>query len=224
MIKGVIFDLDDTIVNSEPLHVEACALLLREYGSTVNDIPSQMRQNHMGMRTCDILKQIVAYLKINEDINILYEKRVSFFMQLVENKLTKKSGLLSALALLKNNNYSLAIASSGTKKYINFVLNKFNIGNYFQVVVTGDDVMKGQPDPETYTIAVLKLGLKPSECIVFEDAVKGVDSAKKAGCLCVAINTPYTSTKDLFKADFLIDSLNDITLELINKASLIVGP
>ena len=108
------------------------------------------------------------------------------------------------------------MASSGTKEFINIVLDKFKIRDYFRVIVSGDEVSVGKPAPETFLIAAEKLGLSPQQCIVLEDATNGIESAKAAGCKCIAIPYKKGLKQDLSKADLILDSLNEVNEENLN--------
>ena len=119
-------------------------------------------------------------------------------------------GLNESLSYYRQKEFKIALASSGTKKYIEMVLDRFKIKDYFDVVISGDHVKHGKPHPEVYEIALEKLGVKPSESVVLEDAEVGIESAKGAGCFCVAVTNPYTPKQDLSKADKVIHSLNEI--------------
>jgi len=217
MIKAIIYDLDDTMVNSDPLHARAWEELLKEYGHKFSDLPEKMRSNFIGMRVVDIVKELAAYLKLDTNPKDLYKKRIDIFLRIVEKELQVMPGLLSSLKLFKENNYKLAVASSGAKKYIELVLEKFDIKHYFDVVITGDDVKVGKPNPETYLVACEKLKLLPSECLVLEDATKGIQSAKAAGCSCIAVENPNIPAQVYPDADVVIHSLSELTLQVINK-------
>lgn len=215
MIKAVIYDLDDLMVNSAPTHFKATDILLQKYGHKYEELPGDLKTDFIGKRVIDVLKDIVEYFKISADFNELYAERMQIFLALVRNELEPMPGLFKSLKLFKNK-YKIALASSGMRKYIEFVLEKFGIVDYFDAVISGDDVKIGKPSPETYIVACKKLGLKPDECVVFEDAAVGVASAKSAGCKCIAIKNPYTPPQDLSRADVILDSLDDITLKMVD--------
>ena len=216
MQKAIIYDLDDLMVNSDPLHVQTDELLLEEHGHKFAELPKELRSGFIGMRVTDILKEIVKYLNLNVDLDSLYQKRTEIFLKLVKEKLEAMPGLNESLELFKTNGFKIALASSGAKEYINLVLDKFNIKKIFDVIVSGDDVKSGKPHPETYLITSEKLGVKPKKCLVLEDSTKGIESAKSAGCKCIAIINPYTPTQDNSKADIVLNSLNEITLDMVN--------
>lgn len=215
MIKAVIYDLDDLMVNSAPTHFKATDILLQKYGHKYEELPGDLKTDFIGKRAIDVLKDIIRHFKIAADLNELYGERMRIFLDLIRNELEPMPGLFKSLELFKNK-YKIALASSGARKYVEFVLEKFGIGDYFDVVISGDDVKVGKPSPETYSVACKKLGLKPGECVVFEDAAVGVASAKSAGCKCIAIKNPYTPQQDLSKADVILDSLGDITLKMVD--------
>lgn len=215
MIKAVIYDLDDTMVNSDPLHARAWEELLKDYGYKFRDLPEHMRSGFIGMRVIDIVKEIADYLKLDTSPDYLYRKRIDVFLLIVENELQLMPGLLESLELLKKNNYKIAVASSGAKKYIELVLNKFSIKHYFDVVITGDDVTVGKPNPETYLVASEKLKVTPSQCLVLEDATKGIQSAKAAGCNCIAIKNPNVPPQTYPEADLVLNSLYELTSDII---------
>ena len=125
--------------------------------------------------------------------------------------------LLQSLKLFKKNKFKIALASSGTKKYINVVLAKFKIADYFDVIVSGDDIKRGKPDPEIFSVAVKKLGLKPEETLVLEDATNGIEAAKSAGCKCIAVINKMTPPQNYSKADLVINSLEEIDMGLVKK-------
>ena len=216
MIKGIIYDLDDLLVNSDYLHIQAFEAVLKEYGCSFDKLPSGMKESFVGRRISDIAKEVISYFNLNVDFDYFYKRRMVIFLKIAEKNLEMMPGAMHSLSLFRNR-FKLAIASSGAMEYINLVISKFKLGRCFDVIVSGDDVTKGKPDPETYIVAARKLGLKPSECAVLEDAHAGIESAKKAGCKCIAIRNPNTPPQDMSKADIILDSLEKISVEMINK-------
>ncbi len=207
--------MDGLMVDSEPLHFQASDVLLREYGFRFDDLPESLQSGFVGKRVIDFLEAVVKYLDLDVELDKFYRKRMDIFLNLAKEKLQVNTGLFESLILLKNNNFKIGLATSGTKQYIEVVLDKFRIRDYFDVIVSGDDVKVGKPDPETYLVASQKLGFKPEECIVLEDATNGIESAKKAGCRCVAIKNPHIS-QDYSKADLILNSLREFTLDIIS--------
>lgn len=216
MIKAIIYDLDDLMVDSNFLHIESWEIL-KEYGHSLSEIPLEKQSHYIGMRVIDITEDIVKTLNIKATVKEVFEKRNKIFLDLAKNNLEMMPGLIYSLELFKNNNYKIALASSGVKEYIDMVLDKFGIRKYFDRVITGDDVKKGKPDPETYALACAKLGFNSDECVVLEDAANGVRAAKGAGCKCIAIVNTHTPIQDHSGADIILNSLEEINLEIIKE-------
>lgn len=216
MIKGVIYDLDDLMVNSHPLHYKTDKLLLKKYGYNLDSVPKELLSKFVGMRTVDVWNIIIRELNLKEGIDYLHKKRTQLFLKLVEKELKIMPGLLHSLKLLKENKFKLAIASSGIREYIQIVLKKFNLTQYFDSVISGDDVKVGKPDPEIYITTCRELNLNPGECLVLEDATNGIESAKKAGCKCIAIRNLNTPPQNYSKADLVLNSLEELSLDVIH--------
>lgn len=92
----------------------------------------------------------------------------------------------------------------------------YDMDDFFNVVISGDDVVKGKPEPEIYLLCCKKLGFKPEECLVLEDSEKGIISAKSAGCKCIAVKNKNTLEENTSMADLVIDSLDEINIKRIN--------
>ncbi|MDD2807708.1 MAG: HAD family phosphatase [Patescibacteria group bacterium] len=212
---GIIYDLDDLMVDSHPLHEKANELLFNEYGHSFEELPVAMRTKFVGRRIIDIFVEVVEYFKLEIDIEFLYQKRNEIFLAMVKKDLKAMPGLHKSLEIFNKHKFKIALASSGTKTYIDVVLDKFRIRKYFDVIISGDDVKEGKPNPEVYIMTAKKLSIAPDNCVVLEDAKAGVDSAKSAGCKCIAIQSPSTPPQDLRKADLYLNSLINLTPKII---------
>lgn len=213
---GIIYDMDDLLVDSHRLHVKSVEAVIKQYGYNIDDIPQWLWSESMGKRLIDFLQDLVKVLHLNETIETLNHKRSQVFLKLVEDELQPLPGALESLTLL-NNHFTIGLASSGTKKYLDMVMDKFKIRKYFEVVVSGDEVEYGKPHPEVYLTASAKLGLNPDECLVFEDAAHGISAAKQAGCKCIGVKNPNTPPQDLSGADIILNSLEELTIDMVNR-------
>ena len=105
----------------------------------------------------------------------------------------------------------MALASSAPIENIRLIIQGLGINNCFQSIVSGKDVLQGKPNPQTFLLAAKRLGVKPKNCIVIEDAAAGVVADKQAGMLCIAATN--TNPRDnLTEADLIIDTLEEITV------------
>lgn len=161
MIKTVIFDNDDLLVDSHPLVAQTLNELLKKYGHSFDELPQEVKSSFIGKKIVEVVKFLIEYLHIDVEFEKLNNERAEIFFKLVEEKLEVMPGTVELIQLLKKNNYRIALASSGTKRYINMVLAKFNLQNTFEVVVTGDDVTLGKPNPQIFLIATQRLKEKP---------------------------------------------------------------
>lgn len=215
MIKAIIYDMDDLMVRSDELHDEATLLTLREAGYNLSEMPADIREQSLGRRVIDVLQSMIERFHWPTTAEELNKRRQPIFLNLVRQKLEAMPGLRESLKLFKDAGYQIALASSGVREYVEIVLDKFEVREYFDVIVAGDEVKNGKPNPEIYQVAVAKLGLRPEECVVLEDADHGIAAAKAAGCKCIAIKNPFTAPQTHKEADLVLDSLNDITLEIV---------
>ncbi|MBU0707131.1 HAD family phosphatase [Patescibacteria group bacterium] len=219
MIKGIIYDLDDVIINSIGLHIQASDMVFAEYGVQQDkvNLSDKLKASLLGRRVIDVMKILIKHYKIKASPEEIHQRREEIFYQLAKDKLELLPGVKESIKLFREHDYKMAIASSATKKLIHLVLSKFELLHLFPEVVAAEDIQRGKPNPEVYQLAAKKLVLEPSECVVLEDANNGIKAAKKAGCKCIAIRNQYVPEQNLSKADLLVDSLNDITTLMIKK-------
>lgn len=124
-------------------------------------------------------------------------------------------GVLFLLEGLKEAGFPIALASSASKENIQAVLKLFYIENFFQVIVSGNQVEKPKPSPDIFIYAASLLKVNPSDCIVIEDSNNGVKAAKTAGMRCIAFKNPNTGVQDLSIADTIVDNFDTQCLEWI---------
>ncbi len=207
--------MDDLMVNCLQLHIDAWDVMLKEYNHSIDELPEKMAHDFMGRRVSEIGKEIIDFYKIDVNYEEFMKKRNQIFLDLIKKDLPLMPGFLETVQLVKEK-YKIALTTSSLIEYSSLVIEKLNLSDFFDVVVTGEDVSKGKPDPEPYAITAEKLNILPNQCLVLEDAWNGIDSAKAAGCKCIAVENPFTPKQDLSKADKIISSLHDLTLDMIN--------
>ncbi|MBA3723381.1 MAG: HAD family phosphatase [Candidatus Levybacteria bacterium] len=219
MIKAVIFDVDGTLVDSEPLHVLAWDKALRFYDFSLEDLSEGLQNSIAGRKPLKNAEDMVEELHLSIDAETLLKQKTDIFMDLLRSDLHGMPGLTVCLEGLKKDGYRLAIGTSQVDPYITLALDGLLIKDYFEVIVMGSEITNGKPHPETYLTVIKKLGLDPEECIVVEDATTGITSAKAAGCLCIAIENHKAKRQDTSLADKVITSLDEITDSYIKKTN-----
>ncbi len=210
-IKAIIFDFDGVIIDSIPGHKLLLSKALGRFGIKLTEDDSH-RLN--GMKTRDAIMWLKdrKHLKISI-FKLIKEKKK--FMKEIYNYISLFPQVKSCLKRLKK--YELAVATSSGRKYLKKNLESFNINNFFKVKLSNNDVKNAKPSPEIFLKAAKELGVKPSECLVIEDAMNGIIAARKAGMKSVAILT--TSPKKYFvkdaRPDMFIKTLDELTQGLI---------
>jgi beta-phosphoglucomutase len=183
MLRGAVFDFDGVIVDSHPAHLRAWKSFLNSVGKTASE--EQLQFVLDGRKRDEILRHFMGELDADQIVEYGLRKEQCFRDEVTHVRVA--DGLLGFLEDLQSEQLALAIASSGSKSRILFLLNRFGLEKYFREVITGDEVEQGKPHPAVFLKAAHQLGVDPSELMAFEDAVSGVTAAKSAGMKCVGI-------------------------------------
>jgi beta-phosphoglucomutase len=212
MLSGVIFDFDGVIVDSHPVHVQAWKSFLLSHGKGVGDAEISFLQE--GAKREEILQHFLGDLTPEQVRLYGDEKDKLFHARASEVKLVR--GFLKFLDQIDAAGLPSAVATSGSRRRVEQALETFNLHNRFRVVVTGDDVARGKPDPALFLRAANVLRVEPSRILVCEDAVAGVIAANAAGMKCFAIAAQGRESllneagADLVVEDFEQTSLNEV--------------
>jgi beta-phosphoglucomutase family hydrolase len=212
MEKAFIFDLDGVIIDSEPLH----DLVDLEVATAFEiELDHHRLQRYVGMRSREvwdsIIKEDQLTLTSDELLAIADAKKEKY---IAENELQPINGIRELLIELKEKDYRIALASSSPQRFIEAVLNKFEIHSYFEYMVTGDEVEKGKPDPEIYLLAAQRLNVDPKSCIVLEDSKNGIIAGNAAGMKTIGFANPGSGNQDLSKANHIVQSIAEVLVIL----------
>ena len=210
-IKAILLDLDGVVIDSEPLHVKSEGRLFSEYGISID--PEDWPQ-FKGLTPQAVFHFVRTKYNLRENIDIFLEKKYRYLAEAYERELTLFPDVLPFLQHFQNG-FVFALTTSTRRPLTKWVLTKFQLRDIFQVVITADDVARGKPHPEPYAKTIQKLQLTPPECVVIEDSVNGVKSAKAAGAKCIAVTTSFREHK-LLEADVLVDRLGEITEDMLH--------
>lgn len=211
MIQAVIFDLDGTIIDSEPLWQEAEIGLFAEEGLFLT---SQDCVKTMGLQTYQAVKYWHNKIPTKKrSVEELTEALNSRMMGLIGLKGEIKPGVREAIEIIHGRKIPMAIASSSTIKLIEAVVKKLDLGKYFQVISSGDFVKHGKPNPEIFLLAASELKVDPMHCIAIEDSFNGMISAKAARMKLIAYldDDRFNDTKYDF-ADLKLESFHNFNV------------
>lgn len=179
MKKAALFDMDGTLVDNTLAHMRAFEIFCARYG--VTGWKEKLSQA-FGMGNDDIMRLIMPAELIRErSLASLAEEKEAIYREIYAPEIRPVKGLVPLLESLRAAGVRCAVGSSGCRANVDFVLEKCRIGEFFDVRISGDRVTRCKPDPEIYLTAAAALGMAPADCVVFEDAKAGIESARRAG-------------------------------------------
>jgi HAD superfamily hydrolase (TIGR01549 family) len=212
MLRAVIFDLDGVIVDSHPTHKQAWKAFLISIGKEVTE--QELEFVMEGQKREAILRHFLGDLTAQEVKHYGGLKDALLKDSLPEPKTV--NGLDRFMEQVKDSGLPMAVASSASRSRVKLVLAQLNLTSSFQVVITGDDVTLGKPDPKIFRMAAKALDVEAHNILVCEDAVSGVEAAKAAGMKCLAIAANgrgpilEKAGADLIMTDFTAANLEEL--------------
>jgi beta-phosphoglucomutase family hydrolase len=188
-IKAFLFDLNGTMIDDMDFHIRAWHNILTQLGAQLS--LAEVKKECYG-KNDELLERIfpgrfskTEMKKMSIAKETAYQVEFKPFLQLIR-------GLDNFLIKAKKNQVQMAIGSAAIRFNIDFVLDGLSIRHFFKSIVSAEDVIISKPHPETYLKCATALGVAPEQCVVFEDAPKGVEAAQNAGMRCVVITTMHT--------------------------------
>lgn len=184
--KAFLFDLNGTMINDMEYHVRVWHRIMNELGAGIT--MERTKQECYGKNEEVLERVFPERFSLEEKTRISIEKEKQYQKE-YKPYLRLINGLDAVLEMSKEAGMKIAIGSAAIMINIDFVIDGLNIRHYFDAIVSADDVKRSKPDPETYLKCADRLNIDPKDCLVFEDAPKGVESARNAGMDCVVITT-----------------------------------
>lgn len=218
-IKGVLFDMDGTMFDTETMSIYGWEVTAKKYGITMT---RDFMIGCMGLVSNAIRERF--YDRYGRSFD--YDKFRSDKLKAMEDVINKdgvphKKGLTDILEYLKEKNIKCAVATSTTYNRAIFNIEKGGVLEYFDEIISGDMVENGKPAPDIYLYAAGKLGLTPDDCMVLEDSRNGIISANASGATAVLIPDIIPVDDDMISAaDYICDDLNQV-IGLIEKINTI---
>ncbi|CAI8165631.1 MAG: Beta-phosphoglucomutase [Cryomorphaceae bacterium] len=210
MIKGFLFDLDGVIVDTAVFHFQAWRRLAQKLGG---DFTEEQNEQLKGVSRVDSLKKIIEWTGAtvsDEEFQTLMVEKNKWYLELVQG-LGPQDALPGALDFLQTAyDQGVKIALGSASKNAPMILEKLGITPLFTAIIDGNNVVNGKPHPEVFLKGAEALGLEPSECVVFEDSIAGVQAAKTGGMSSVGIGDAET-----LQADIHFTALGDTTPEAL---------
>ena len=216
MIKAVIFDMDGLMVEANSTYVNAETRLVNEYGK---EYSHEIRKKYIGKRISAMLEVIIKEYELPITLAEGEEKLRKYVK---ENFKKQSVALLPGCeqlikSLSKSGKYLMAVASSSPKEMIEIVVKRFGFKDDFSVIVSSEEVENGKPAPDIFLKCAELLKISPNKCVVLEDAPLGIQAAKQAGMMSIAVYIKEINNPEDFldMPDKIVSSLKDVNIEMI---------
>ncbi len=213
-LPGVIWDMDGVIVDSAQLHFRSWRAAFRSYnvGYTWEDFIQRF-----GRKNEAVIKHVLGDQVTSEIIDAIATAKEDHFRDsITRGEIETFPGAVELIKSLSHAGFPLALASSAPRQNVDLILRKLRLRPCFQVIVSAEDVTEGKPAPQVFLVAAERLRTAPERCLVFEDAVAGVEAAKNAGMKCIAVTNTTTASR-LQAADLVVDSLKKVSIQTVQR-------
>lgn len=214
-IKACLFDLDGVLVDTAVYHFKAWRKLANHLGF---DFTEAQNEQLKGISRVESLNKILSWgnvEKTEDEKQQLATEKNEWYVAMI-SKMTPAEvlpGTVDFLTAIKKAGYKIALGSASKNSAL--ILERTQIAHFFEEIVDGNLVSKSKPDPEVFFKGATLLEVQPSECVVFEDAVAGVEAAKRAGMKAIGIG----SAEVLTQADLVVQNLGQLTIGHLQQLS-----
>lgn len=214
-IKACIFDLDGVIVDTALYHYKAWRRLANSLGF---DFTLEQNEQLKGVSRLESLRIILNWgplKKTDEEMEALATQKNDWYVAMIKEMTPQQilPGAKEFLEEVKKHKYFIALGSASKNSAL--ILKQIGLTHFFDVCIDGNKITKSKPDPEVFLIAAHELGLKPSQCVVFEDAIAGVQAAKAGKMKVIGIG----DQEILNIADLVVSGLAEMTIEKLRRLS-----
>jgi beta-phosphoglucomutase len=210
-----IFDMDGVIIHSNPFHKIALHQFCEKYGYHLSE--DELRSKIYGRTNKQWITNLFGRTLSAEELHQYAEEKEGLFRELYKNEIKALNGLAHFLEKMNMHKIPRAIGTSAPRSNVDFVMAKTNFEIHFPTILDDSFVEHGKPHPEIYLKCAAALGFAPTDCIVFEDSLSGVEAGKASGAKVVGVATTHTHD-ELANTDFIIDDFQDLDpIELIKK-------
>lgn len=207
MRYGALFDWDGVIIDSSAQHEKSWELLAKEIGKP---LPENHFVRGFGMKNQVIIPNILQWTENPGQIESLSLRKEQLYREIIGKEgIRPLPGVPELLEMLAEHDVPCAVASSTHRKNVETVFDAIGMRDYFKAVVTAEDVGQGKPNPEVFLASAARIGRKPADCVVFEDAHVGIEAGLAAGARVIAVATT-NPLDDLGKAHLAVQSLAEV--------------
>ena len=219
-MDNFIFDMDGTIFDTEKFYYQTWLEIAKKEGF-IFGLEDKVRLS--GKQSKESIAYMVENFSMDEKEAIRIRKNLNELRDKKFNELDyslKKPGLLNLLSYLRENNKNIALASSSIKSRIDFLLDREGVRDYFDEIISSDDITKGKPDPQIFNLAMEKIGADKNKTYIIEDSLAGVKAAKKSGAKVVLIIDLDESELIKSQAELVFSSLDEFLSYIKNNEKI----
>lgn len=209
---AVIFDMDGVVSDTQKFHAESESLLLKEFG--VDMPPAEITKKYAGVTDEKMFAEIFEQhgVKVDSVDDVVFRKW-NLMGEVATGRITAIPHAINLIKALKKSGFRLAIASASTKAFIDEVVEALALNEYFDKLVSAQEVAHGKPAPDVFLLAAKRLGVEPEKAVVIEDGRSGMVAAKAANMKCIGLVDDHEAA---YPATILITSLDKVTVDLIH--------
>jgi HAD superfamily hydrolase (TIGR01509 family) len=216
MNKLAIFDMDGLLVDSEPLHMKAWSKAFLNQGLDLSreDYITDMVQGGKNLHEHLKTRALVQECNLEKVVETMGTEKWNHYADLIVAELELKEGARELLECLSGK-LKMVVASSSRKASLDLIVDKFGIRKYFDEIISDSGLENRKPHPEIFLRAATAVSVEPRDCVVLEDAEKGLKAAKAAGMKCIICLDEISKDGDFSNANLIVKSLNEVNYKIV---------
>ena len=195
MKKGIIFDMDGTIVDSLPYHYKAWKIFFKE--NKVENFSEKLK-DYKGGGTLDLLTTVLGNNYSKKELKSMVDDKEIIFRDIYKDNVIPIEGFIQMLESIKSKKILVGLASNAIRKNVKMILNELKIYNEFNSIICGDEVDNGKPNPEMFNKTAKRFKLDKKDCLIFEDSIEGLQAAVYSGIDAIGVKS--SSSDEILKS------------------------
>ncbi|MEM8549828.1 MAG: HAD family phosphatase [Verrucomicrobiota bacterium] len=213
-LQGALFDWDGIVIDSSAAHEVGWERLAEEEGRA---LPPDHFVKGFGRKNTVIIPQILQWTDDSDEITRLDARKEALYREVIrEQGIEPLPGVRELLVALQAAGIPCSVGSSTSRENIEKIMEITGLTPFFAAIASAEDVHHGKPDPEVFQVAARKIECDPENCVVFEDALHGIEAGLNAGCQVVGVGTTHPF-EELTMAHLAVHRMDEVTVEVLRK-------
>ena len=209
--RGIIFDFDGVLIDSEPLYLKSVNVVLAECG--VEQVTPTEYQQFIGRNARNAWEKLIRDRNLPESVEHYEERYGDVLEGVLRQELALRPEAEELLGVVERRGIPRGLATATRSRWLAVKLERLGLTDFFDALVCASDVRRSKPAPDIYLKAAELMGMDPVDAVAIEDSPVGITAAKSAGIYTVALRTDMTTTLDISKADEIINSLREFDVD-----------